>query len=787
MPDLFRGITRIQDADDFTGSLTNDYYLKYSSGTGKFSLQPLSVSPGGSDGQVQYNNAGSFGGAALVTYATSGTILTAAAGATTDVPFAVNGAASQSGDLQQWKVNGTTKVRVDNNGVIGLNTTTAARTYIQYQDSAASVTAIFKVEDLGSYVGQMSLGWHTGTLKTGTGVGSVTFSAGNYNTAGWIVDGKLSIKNIATTLGYGSALDYPFDSNRGSHRITGASATAATWYANRFGQVTLSGHSATQTVTDVATVRIDGPTIAGSSQAVTITNNYSLWVASGTTLLQAGATTTVPLVIDGATSQSADLQQWKVNGTLVASISSNAKTWTTPSAFAIGSGASVGNYTGAVAIGYLATATANNDFVLGSSQHNVKIPGTLALTRGEISTSFSASQLTLGYSGTTGYAHFLHTRHNGGSATSNAIDWYTCDGTQSNSIGSGTVHGLTIENGKLGVGGITSPSAGVHVSTVSASRVGQIIQGTTSQTATLIQLQGTSSTTAGTAQAEIDTAWADSTHATRKARLLLRVYDTAVREGLRIDADGSYALTAIGGGTVTAGASLTVKSPTTTYVPLVVDSPASQSADLAQFKVNGTTVASLSPTPYFTLAFGGRVVITSSGAIYSPSGNVIAIEAATAGGGNSALLIGNSQGGPTSGNSIRVDGALHATYSADLTITSGGTYSNSQTAGNLHLRGGTNYGGGTNSNGGKIYVYPGAGSGTGTTGDIALGYSGSAAVGNLSLFGAGSFGSGVNVVFIANATTVPSTDPTGGGILYCEGGALKFRGSSGTVTTIAPA
>jgi hypothetical protein len=36
-------------------------------------------------------------------------------------------------------------------------------------------------------------------------------------------------------------------------------------------------------------------------------------------------------------------------------------------------------------------------------------------------------------------------------------------------------------------------------------------------------------------------------------------------------------------------------------------------------------------------------------------------------------------------------------------------------------------------------------------------------------------------------TTAPTTNPTGGGFLYSEGGALKWRGSSGTVTTIAPA
>ncbi len=41
-------------------------------------------------------------------------------------------------------------------------------------------------------------------------------------------------------------------------------------------------------------------------------------------------------------------------------------------------------------------------------------------------------------------------------------------------------------------------------------------------------------------------------------------------------------------------------------------------------------------------------------------------------------------------------------------------------------------------------------------------------------------------VHLANATA-PTANPTGGGVLYVEGGALKYRGSSGTVTTIAAA
>ncbi len=49
------------------------------------------------------------------------------------------------------------------------------------------------------------------------------------------------------------------------------------------------------------------------------------------------------------------------------------------------------------------------------------------------------------------------------------------------------------------------------------------------------------------------------------------------------------------------------------------------------------------------------------------------------------------------------------------------------------------------------------------------------------------FGGGGRVIGIANASTVPSSNPAGGGVLYVESGALKYRGSSGTVTTIANA
>jgi len=71
--------------------------------------------------------------------------------------------------------------------------------------------------------------------------------------------------------------------------------------------------------------------------------------------------------------------------------------------------------------------------------------------------------------------------------------------------------------------------------------------------------------------------------------------------------------------------------------------------------------------------------------------------------------------------------------------------------------------------------------GTGTNAYMLLDTSGNVGVG-VSTFGT----SAAKVLGLANATA-PSTSPAGMGQLYVEAGALKYRGSSGTVTTLANA
>lgn len=55
--------------------------------------------------------------------------------------------------------------------------------------------------------------------------------------------------------------------------------------------------------------------------------------------------------------------------------------------------------------------------------------------------------------------------------------------------------------------------------------------------------------------------------------------------------------------------------------------------------------------------------------------------------------------------------------------------------------------------------------------------------GNVGINGT-SFQNGVGVIFIADTTTVPTTNPVGGGLLYVEGGSLKYRGTTGVVTVL---
>lgn len=75
-----------------------------------------------------------------------------------------------------------------------------------------------------------------------------------------------------------------------------------------------------------------------------------------------------------------------------------------------------------------------------------------------------------------------------------------------------------------------------------ATDVGFTIRGTASQTGELLRFEQLSSTSAIRTVCQISPVWVDSTDATRKARTVFYAWDTAAREGLRIEASGTAAM-----------------------------------------------------------------------------------------------------------------------------------------------------------------------------------------------------------------------------------------------------
>jgi len=98
------GISAILDTQVLaTSGADGDVLTQQADGTYLAETPSAGGSPGGSTGEIQYNDAGAFGGTVALAYAASGTHFTVTAQAATDVPVVVKGASSQTANLQQWQ------------------------------------------------------------------------------------------------------------------------------------------------------------------------------------------------------------------------------------------------------------------------------------------------------------------------------------------------------------------------------------------------------------------------------------------------------------------------------------------------------------------------------------------------------------------------------------------------------------------------------------------------------------------------------------------------------------
>ena len=86
----------------------------------------------------------------------------------------------------------------------------------------------------------------------------------------------------------------------------------------------------------------------------------------------------------------------------------------------------------------------------------------LSLRNGNNALTFSdEGQIRFGWNGSTDYSHFISTKHNS-AGTDNSIDFFVNDGTPENTINNGSIHVMSMVDGKVGIG-ITNPTNRLEV------------------------------------------------------------------------------------------------------------------------------------------------------------------------------------------------------------------------------------------------------------------------------------------------------------------------------------
>lgn len=144
-----------------------------------------------------------------------------------------------------------------------------------------------------------------------------------------------------------------------------------------------------------------------------------------------------------------------------------------------------------------------------------------------------------------------------------------------------------------------------------------------------LAFQAKSSTTNLRDRFRLATAAVDNTDATRKYRTVCTVYDTSAREAWRVEADGTNALMAVGGGTVTTGVALTVQAPTS-GTAAAFKAAATTPGNIAEFQSSGgTALVSVQSgvDPYIVISANGTgggassgFYLTTNNALYPSTG-----------------------------------------------------------------------------------------------------------------------------------------------------------------------
>jgi len=234
--------------------------------------------------------------------------LTLTAGSSSEIPLTIAGASGQTANLQEW---------TDASDVLGAVVKPGGTISAQYLtvESVGSHNRGFTLEtvdgwglNMAGVAGQLGNdghgGWsYQGILRFATGFRS-TSSAGADVPAMFITGGsrvcigdvlssgeststaRLSVSaNQALSVEAWTGVEKQFECAGGtlSDRVTAASGTLATYYANTFTAPTLGAKNTGITATDAATVFVSGAPVAGTN--MTLGSSYAVRVGTGGVLI----------------------------------------------------------------------------------------------------------------------------------------------------------------------------------------------------------------------------------------------------------------------------------------------------------------------------------------------------------------------------------------------------------------------------------------------------------------------------------------------------------------------
>ena len=384
-----------------------------------------------------------------------------------------------------------------------------------------------------------------------------------------------------------------------------------------------------------------------------------------------------------------------------------------------------GNATPGANLLEIKNSSAVNQLVLSNS-------GVMSINGGYISQVFAGAGISGGTLGRLNVAPFSAAQvvaviRGAASQTANLTEWQLSSGTVGASISSRgdiyTAYNLQAAVAYIGSGYL---SAGLSAVPPSASNVGAIIRGAASQSANLQEWQNSSGTVLGGRNANAQIFTGSTTPLT----------------------------TAVGGATTAASGTGTTATITTTSNHNLAVGDRVTVAGVTPTGYNGTYIltAVTSNTLSYANATTGSQTVAGTVSVDAQA-SITARSAGTAG-----LIIRTAASAATDALQIQSStGSVAAAFStgSGLPALSLGAYLN----------------------------FSANAQGIATQGTYNLRFTAQANVGLSTI----DFGGGQKVFGMANASTVPTLNPVGGGILYAEGGALKWRGSSGTVTTIAVA